>query len=73
MNLRSTKRAIEDKDYYYHAVTPLVEDSEHDDRPREEPTRTPYRVRKCAVSRVLEGKAAMALNEAPMGSDYEQE
>ena len=73
MNLQSTKRAIEDKDYSYHAGTPLQEDSEHEDRPTKEPTRTPYRVKKCALSRVLEGKAAMAFSEAPKGSNCERE
>ena len=71
MNLRSTKREIDDEDYYYHVGTPLAEDPKHDDRPTKESTRTQYHKKKCALSRVLEGKTAMAFNEAPKGRDYE--
>ena len=73
MNLWSTKRAFEDKDYHYHAGTPLSEDSEHKNKATKELTRTPYHVKMCALSRVLEGEAVMAFNEAPKGSNYERE
>ena len=70
MNLRSTKTAIDDEDYYYHAG-PLV--PKHANEQGEESTRTPYHVKQCALSRVLEREAAMAFNEAPKGRDQEQE
>ena len=73
MNLWSTKTAINDKDYYYHAGPLLAEHPKHVNEPREESTRTQYHIKQCAPSRVLEGEAAMVFNEAPKGKDQEQE
>ena len=67
MNLRSTKTAIDDEDYYYHAG-PLV--PKHVNEQGEESTRTPYHIKQCSLSRVLKGEAAMSFNEAPKGSNY---
>ena len=73
MNLRSKNTAIEDEDYYYHVGPLLAEDPSPDNGPRKESTKTPYHIKQCALSRVLEGEAAMAFNEDPKGSVYERE
>ena len=51
----------------------LSEESEHKNKATKKPSRIPYHVKKCALSRLLKGKAIMAFSEAPKGSDFWRE
>ena len=63
MNLRSTKQAIQEEDYSYNSVQVGAGDKENADPNKE---RTVYQVKKCMLSRRIEGESVSTPNLSPI-------